>query len=169
MENGNRMRVGEQGIGTLMKVAVHNQELNRKEHVKKRVKPEFARFKMKIYWRELRYGATNKNGQPMYSYDYFYKHLDGEKTRVTDEREGLTELINEAKKQRLLDNFISVVIWCCVNEGKETKHSRYELEVVKMIRHKEQVWYNPTLKFNDGKLDLQSIKFVDNHKFFGRV
>lgn len=150
-----------------MNVAAHYQEQHSKKHAKKRVKPEFARFKMKIYWRELRYADPDKNGQPMFSYDYFYKHIETKKIRITDEREGLTELINEAKKQRLVDSFISVVIWCCVNEGKETKTSRYELEVMKMIRNNPRTWYNPTLEFNEGKLNLQKIKFVDNKKYFG--
>jgi hypothetical protein len=155
-------RVGVQSLTSLVNVQEQFLQKNSTLHKKKRVKPEFARFKMKIYWRELRYTDLDKNGQVEYSYDYFYKHIDNEKFRVTDEREGLIELIKEAKKQQRSDNFISVMIWCTSNPEKTTAHSRYDIPVVKIVRNNPQIWYNPTLSFANGKLDIGKIIFVKN-------
>lgn len=159
------IRTGENTINMLVTAANISLQQN-KQHKKKRVKPEYSRFKMKIYWRIPDYDDPDKNGQPMYSYDYFYKHIDTGKIRVENEREGLAELINEARKQRAADSFVSLVIWCCVRNEKHTATSQYNCEVVKMIRNKSQIWYNPTLEFIDGKLNLKKIKLISNKDYF---
>lgn len=110
-------------------------------------KPDFARFKLKVYFRD-------GNGKVMFSYDTYKKYVEGKKTTVLDEREGLIKLVRCVNKYQKSDRLISAVIWACVTPEKNTKESLYNFEVVKFVRHKEN-WFSPFLKFENGILQIQ--------------
>ena len=157
MENGKR--IGETNLKEMMNVVSFYQQDAKKVHAKKRVKPSFARFKLKFYWKDLRYTDLNKNGQVMYSYDYFYSYATGQKMKVENEKEGLCDLLREIDKQTLSDSFISVMIWACVDEEKNTLKSKYNIPIYKKVRNSKR-WFNPSIKFVNDVLNVHSLVYV---------
>lgn len=84
--------------------------------------PDFARFKMKIYFK------NGKQTPPYWSLDYVHQ-ADGQTVR--DEWSGLIKLIRLAEKKIKSNNQIkSIVIWANDSERTpETKKSDYSLQV----------------------------------------
>lgn len=120
-----------------------------KVKARKMFKPEYARFKLKFYYRD-------KNGQPMFSYDTYKRSVDGKKFSVTDEREGLVKLMREVRKQQLADTFTSAMIWCTLASEKSTQSSAYNFAVAKFVRNKPD-WFYPRIEFNNGILILSNL------------
>lgn len=92
--------------------------------------PEFARFKMKLYYHSGKSAVY-------YSFDYSEK-IPGQTIR--DEWNGMYKLIRLAKQKLDKHNSIkSVVIWATQDRAPKTSESTYDIQVYLKTKFKEQV------------------------------
>jgi len=124
-------------------------QVNTKQYEKKKnsFKPKFARFKMKVWYKD-------GNTQVMYGYDFYNQYSNGIKNVITDECLGLSKLKNYITKN---NSFIrTAMIFTTIEKEKGTEQSRYDILIYKGVS-RNNVFQNDIeipLKFNLGFIDL---------------
>ena len=131
----------------LQPVTDHRAKIKRKQY-----KPEFARFKLKFYWRD-------GNSSVHYSYDFLFRYTDGVRRTVTDEQLGYSKLVQCIHKNK--DLYITAVIWANVSNDISTDTGTYDVEVLKSIRNRDAK-VNPLMIFRHDKLELDPL--IISHK-----
>lgn len=146
-------------IGALLTQGIiqYREEAKRYQVQRKSERPEFARFKLKIWWRD-------GNENVFYSYDYDYFYPDGKKTRRDDEQRGLWKLLKEIGEQKELDNIKTAMIWMSFDERPATISSSYDFCIAKSLRGQNGKKL-PELKFENGKVNMNLLRESLDKKF----
>ncbi len=122
---------------------------------RKRVKPQWARFKAKIKY-------MDGNSLPMYSIDACKEYTDNERTGL----ENIKNWVEKCHASGLID---SIQIYITLDKNKDTRAMSYNTRVLfwsaKFNRFEDfNKCFIPELRFyNDGKVNLQKIIDKNNN------
>jgi len=142
-----------QHISSLLQQGLINyrQEVQRYQKGRECERPDFSRFKLKIWWRD-------GNDNVFFSYDYDYHYPNGIKTRKSDdEKLGLWKLLKYLGEQKQADTFRTAMIWMSFDTRPATASSSYDFCIAKSLRGQKGKKL-PELTFENGKVNMNLLR-----------
>ncbi len=144
-------RSGQTALSDLASKIMQPSEQNKAKTKRNKWKPEYARFKLKCYYKD---GNTSVH----YSYDMYHKYEAGIKRHVTDENEGVTKLFTYILSVQ--HKIKTCIVWVTFEKEKGTETARYNNEVYKGVtRNGTFISERPVkLIFENGKLNTFNLQ-----------
>lgn len=146
-----QQRSGQTALNSLVNSIVQPIEQNRAKTKRNKWKPEYARFKLKCYYKD---GNTSVH----YSYDMYHRYEAGIKQHITDENAGVTKLFSYiASVQHKIK---TCIVWVTFEKEKGTENARYNNEVFKAVTRNGLfiTERNCKLIFENGKLNTFNLQ-----------
>lgn len=144
-QNSARLFQNPTALHSLLEPAMQPVRAYQKKVKRKQFQPEFARFKLKFYYKD-------GNQSVHYSYDFYYTTENGERKKIHDESDGWLKLLRLIEKNK--DLFICAMIWCKLGDDTNVRAGGYNNECAK-FKANGSVSINTSIGWRHGRMDWQ--------------